>query len=63
MISELPEQTKSIALVVHGGTIMALLSAYCGGEYFDYQVPNGSGFQVNLLKGKTEIRFDGITRI
>ena len=63
MISELPEQTKSIALVVHGGTIMALLSAYCVGEYFDYQVPNGSGFQVNLLKGKTEIRFDGITRI
>ena len=32
------------ALIVHGGTIMSLLSRYGGGEYFDYQVPNGGGY-------------------
>lgn len=37
---ELPQ----IGLVVHSGTIMALLSQYAGGEYFDYQVPNGGGY-------------------
>lgn len=31
----------SVGCVVHGGTIMALLSHYLGGEYFDYQIPNG----------------------
>ena len=30
-----------IGCVVHGGTIMALLSTFYGGEYFDYQVKNG----------------------
>lgn len=32
------------ALVVHGGTIMAVLSSYFGGDYFDYQCPNGGGY-------------------
>lgn len=31
----------TIGCIVHGGTIMALLSQYLGGEYFDYQIPNG----------------------
>lgn len=31
-------------LIVHGGTIMALLSRYGGGEYFDYQTANGRGY-------------------
>lgn len=30
--------------VVHGGTIMAIMSHYCGGDYFDYQVKNGCGY-------------------
>lgn len=34
--------------VVHGGTIMSLLSAYCGGDYFDYQAPNGRGYVCRL---------------
>ncbi|NLM03552.1 MAG: histidine phosphatase family protein [Clostridiales bacterium] len=42
--------TKDIGLVVHGGTIMALLSHYNGGGIYDYQVPNGGGF-VCRLKG------------
>lgn len=31
-------------LVVHGGTIMTLLSAHGGNSYFDYQVLNGRGY-------------------
>lgn len=31
----------TVGCVVHGGTIMALLSHFLGGEYFDYQIPNG----------------------
>jgi hypothetical protein len=31
-------------MVVHGGTIMMLISQYYGGEYFDYQVANGKGY-------------------
>ena len=63
MIRELPEQAKRVALVVHGGTIMALLSTFYGGEYFDYQVPNGSGFQVRLNMRNTKITFEGIVQI
>lgn len=63
MIRELPEQTKRVTLVVHGGTIMALMSIFYGGAYFDYQVPNGSGFQVILDMGNTEISFEEIKRI
>ncbi len=36
------------AAVVHGGTIMALMSALTGGEYFDYQVKNGEGYFLTL---------------
>lgn len=32
------------AAVVHGGTVMALCSVLSGGEYFDFQVENGSGY-------------------
>lgn len=30
-----------MALVVHGGTIMSILSERLGGNYFDYRLPNG----------------------
>ncbi|MCR5665414.1 MAG: histidine phosphatase family protein [Eubacterium sp.] len=32
---------EEIALVVHGGTIMAIMEAYDGGDYFSYQLKNG----------------------
>ena len=63
MVRELPKQAERVALVVHGGTIMALLSIFYGGEYFNYQVPNGNGFQVSLGIEKTNIIFDEIKRI
>lgn len=45
MLEELMKKNFSkIGAIVHGGTIMALLSTYCGGDYFDYQVANGKGY-------------------
>ena len=29
------------AFVVHGGTIMAICEAFCGGQFYDYHLPNG----------------------
>ena len=39
---------KYAAFVVHGGTIMAVLSSLTGGEYFDFQVKNGEGYETVL---------------
>lgn len=43
---------KKAGIIVHGGTIMSLLSRYGGGEYFDYQVPNGGGYLCSLEMGE-----------
>ncbi len=40
---------RSVSVVVHGGTIMALLSHFLGGEYFDYQVKCGQGYSGSLV--------------
>lgn len=40
------------ACIVHGGTIMAVLSRFYGGEYFDYQVPNGGGYRFLVKTGE-----------
>lgn len=53
----------TIGLVVHGGTIMALCSAFGGGEYFDYQVANGAGYICNVNLDGEEIRFQSIQKI
>ena len=39
-------QCREAAFVVHGGTIMAVLSAFSqtGGDFYDWQVSNGSGY-------------------
>ncbi|MBQ8092688.1 MAG: histidine phosphatase family protein [Clostridia bacterium] len=42
----LPRMKNTNALIVHGGTIMAIMEAYARPkkDYFAYQVHNGSGF-------------------
>ena len=49
---KLPQHAKvnqpTIGVIVHGGTIMSLMYAYSGGEYFDYQVKNGRGYICTL---------------
>ncbi len=37
-----------VGMIVHGGTIMSLLSSYGGTGYFDYQVSNGRGYICRL---------------
>ncbi|MDO4488842.1 MAG: histidine phosphatase family protein [Eubacteriales bacterium] len=54
------DDQKIIAVVVHGGTVMALLCSLCGGEYFDYQPKNGRGYickalPVNIEKGAASV--------
>ncbi len=43
-----------IAAVVHGGTIMALLSSQTGGEYFDFQAKCGEGYLLHLSADEQE---------
>jgi alpha-ribazole phosphatase len=40
---------ESCALIVHGGTIMAVMEAmaFPRGAYYDFQVPNGAGYLLN----------------
>ena len=40
---------QNVIAVVHGGTIMALLSSFLGGNYFDYQVKCGQGYTGRLV--------------
>ena len=42
------EPDITVGLLVHGGTIMSIMSHFCGGDYFDYQVPNGAGYLCEL---------------
>ncbi len=44
---------RSISIVAHGGTIMAILSELFGGEYYSYHVENCEGYTFDLS-------FDGI---
>ena len=38
------EAMPTAVAVIHGGSIMAILSALCGGSFYDYQVENGGGY-------------------
>ena len=70
MLSQLPEllcknqkPASTIGLIVHGGTIMALLSSYYGGEYFDYQVSNGKGYLCKLEYHCEKVQLVSIKKI
>lgn len=39
---------SSIAAIVHGGTIMSILSELFGGNYYDYIVENGKGYSFDI---------------
>lgn len=40
--------TPRAAIIVHGGTIMSILSAVLGGDYYSYHVENGGGYRLEL---------------
>lgn len=39
---------ENIYLVVHGGTIMAVMSSLTGEDYFDFNAPNGAGYIIEV---------------
>ena len=56
-------EEKAIGMIVYGGTIMALLSYYQGGDYFDYQVSNGRGYICSLDSWTTKTVITQIRKI
>ncbi len=61
------EEGRDIALVVHGGTIMALLDWFSSPhrDYYDWQAQNGCGYRADAVKGESdgEWRLHNICRI
>jgi alpha-ribazole phosphatase len=56
-MAKVPEGS-SATFVVHGGTIMTILSELFGGDFFDYQVGNGMGYSFVLSPDGT---FSGLS--
>ncbi|MCM1039853.1 MAG: histidine phosphatase family protein [Ruminococcus sp.] len=52
---------RAAGLIVHGGTIMALLSLYGGKEYFAYQVRPGDGYQCRMCVLKSEGQMEKVS--
>ena len=50
-----------VAAVVHGGTIMALLNRYMGGDYYDYQLGNAKGYhcRIRFVCGRMKMEIEG----
>ena len=57
------EEIKTVGIIAHGGTMMALLSTYYGGEYFDYQVSNGKGYLCVLTIQNGEITITELRKL
>ena len=54
VIGNCDENTLDIVMVVHGGTIMALLDRFSNphGDYYDWQVRNGCGYVAEIESDK-----------
>lgn len=59
LIAAAGNDADCVAFIVHGGSIMAVLSAYNCGSYFDFQCANGEGF-VCEIEWRTSVAADGI---
>lgn len=46
---------EDIAFVIHGGSIMAILSHFLNGNFYDYQASNGCGYLTEYKENKLEI--------
>ena len=45
-------KTECAALIVHGGTIMAIMQHVFGGDFYDYMIPNLGGYVIDTDKNK-----------
>ena len=52
-----------VVTIVHGGTIMAVLSSLTGVEYFDFQVKNGEGYETVLEWIQGSWKITSLTKI
>lgn len=58
-----PSSKITAGAVVHGGTIMAILSSFYGGDYFDHQVKNGGGYRCLLSGTREQPKLQGVENI
>ena len=43
---------RDTAFVIHGGSIMAIMQKLFGGNFYDYQVKNGCGYEFEMRNGE-----------
>lgn len=56
------ECAETAAAIVHGGTIMAVLSSFGKGEYYDFQCKNGEGYSLEVFMDEV-IRIENIRKL
>lgn len=54
---------KNVGIIAHGGTIMALLYQFYGGDYFDYQTKNAGGYLCRMEDKDGKICLSGLRRL
>ena len=62
-LKDVDESCVLAAAVVHGGTIMSVLSKLYGGDYYDYQIPNGAGYLVTIRMAGDDARILSAERV
>lgn len=70
MTAEATEESASVGVIAHGGTIMALLSSYGGKSYFDCQRATGRGYLCRMegwrqdaLSGDEPVKIEVVAEI
>ena len=54
---------ETVGMIVHGGTIMSILSSFYGGDYYDYQIENGKGFIMTVLNDHNKTKIVSLKRL
>lgn len=55
--------TPAIAAVIHGGTIMSILSECFGGDFYDYQLKNGEGFCFQMFYADGKFSYEDLRKL
>jgi len=63
LMSGADQKDDTIAFIIHGGTIMSILSFFCGGDYFDYLCKNGEGYVVSVMRSASGFCFSELRRL
>lgn len=54
---------ETVGMIVHGGTIMSILSSFYGGDYYDYQIENGKGYIMTVLNDHNKTKIVSLKRL